>query len=115
MLTKIYLELMHLSCQLGDIRSAINSLKGREGVSIGENIKFLRKEKGFTQKELGDAVGLTDVAINRYEKNLREPKQETLIKISRALNVPYISLIGISLSDVSTKDLLAEIERRCNK
>lgn len=56
-------------------------------MSIGENIRLHRKEKGLTQEELGELVGISGVAVMRYEKGQREPKQETLLKISKALGV----------------------------
>ena len=56
-------------------------------MTVGENIKHFRKEKGYTQEELGYMVGLSGVAIMRYEKEQREPKQDILIKIAKALGV----------------------------
>ena len=44
-------------------------------MTVGENIKHFRKEKGYTQEELGYMVGLSGVAIMRYEKEQREPKR----------------------------------------
>ena len=35
-------------------------------MSVGENIKRIRKEKGLTQKQLGELCGLADSAIRRY-------------------------------------------------
>ena len=37
-------------------------------MSIGENIRLHRKEKGLTQEELGELVGISGVAVMRYEK-----------------------------------------------
>ena len=59
---------------------------------IGENIKYFRKEKGLTQKELGDLTGMADSAIRRYESGSIIPKEPNLIKIANALNVSTFSL-----------------------
>lgn len=56
-------------------------------MSIGENIKRIRTEKGLTQKELGKLCGMADSAIRRYENGGANPKIETLQKIAAALHV----------------------------
>ena len=64
-------------------------------MSVGENIKRIRKEKGFTQKKLGELSGINEAQIRRYElggKNAN-PKLETIEKIARALNVKITDLV----------------------
>lgn len=60
----------------------------------GKNIKDARKSRGLTQEELGKIIGLSGVAIMRYEKEQREPSMETIEKIASALNIHPIDLIG---------------------
>ena len=60
----------------------------------GNNIKEARKLKGLTQEELGKLIGLSGVAIMRYEKGQREPNMETIEKIANVLNIHPIDLIG---------------------
>ncbi len=62
-------------------------------MNIGENIKYIRKSKGLTQRELAEKIGVTDSAITRYEKGDREPNIETLNKIATALEVTINDLI----------------------
>lgn len=81
-------------------------------MGVAENIKRIRKERGLTQEELGKMVGLSGVAIMRYEKGQREPKSETLEKIALALGIKVFGLMRFDLSEVPTKELLAELERR---
>lgn len=66
-------------------------------MTIGENIKRIRKERGLTQDELGNLVNLSGVAIMRYEKGQREPRQDTLIKIAKALGVHLRDLVDTSM------------------
>lgn len=61
---------------------------------IGKFIKEARKAKGLTQDELGKAIGLTGVAIMRYEKNQREPSKEIIERMAEVLNVHPNDLIG---------------------
>lgn len=60
---------------------------------IGDQIKRLRKIKKITQEDLGKLVGLSGVAIMRYEKGQREPNLETIQKIADALGVSINDLI----------------------
>ena len=66
--------------------------------TIGENIKRIRKEKGLTQKQLGDLCNppMADSAIRRYEIGKANPKMETLQKIAAALNIKLSELVPIS-------------------
>ena len=56
-------------------------------------IKKIRKEKGLTQKQLGDLCGIADSNIRKYENGKQFPKMETLQKIASALGVSLIELI----------------------
>lgn len=56
-------------------------------MSVGLNIRKLRKLRGMTQLELADKVGCTDAAIRNYEKDSRTLKGDTLEKIAEALDV----------------------------
>lgn len=63
-------------------------------MEIGEKIKELRKEKGLTQKKLGELCGMADTTIRQYELGIRNPKIKTLEKIATALDVNVQYLIG---------------------
>lgn len=56
-------------------------------MTIGENIKRIRKERGLTQKELGKLCGMNEVQIRQYELNKANPKIETIDRIASALGV----------------------------
>lgn len=55
--------------------------------NIGENIKRIRKEKGYSQKQLAEKLGTTPQNLAQYENGKRIPKIETLDKIAYALDV----------------------------
>lgn len=63
-------------------------------MTIGERIQMVRKAAGFSQKELGERLGVSGSMIGQYENNLRKPKRETLEKIATALNVSWEDLAG---------------------
>lgn len=62
-------------------------------MSIGENIKKLRKEKGYTQKQLAEMSGIATITLQQYELSKRTPQTEQLIKLSSALQVDINSLL----------------------
>lgn len=38
--------------------------------SVGAFIRAMRKEKGYTQKQLGDMISLSDRAVSRWENGV---------------------------------------------
>ena len=71
---------------------------------IGEKSKHWRVQKGLSQKELGDQIGMSQQQIGQYETGTRTPKQETLLKIAKAL--------GVHLRDLSNDSWLEELDRQ---
>lgn len=61
---------------------------------IGEHIKSARKFAGLTQEQLGQAIGISGVAIMRYEKGQREPSKEIIEKIATALKASPTDIMG---------------------
>lgn len=59
-----------------------------------ENLKFLRKNKGITQRQLADAIGISQQSINKYENHNIEPDIKTLIQIANYFNTSVDYLIG---------------------
>ena len=60
---------------------------------VGENIRKFRKEKGLTQKKLGELSGINEVQIRQYEIGKSKPKIETLEKIAKVLDVKVFTLL----------------------
>lgn len=55
---------------------------------IGGIIRKAREERGFSQHELGAALGLTATAINYYEKGKRKISIEDVYRLAAALKKP---------------------------
>lgn len=62
-------------------------------MTIGERIKAARETAGMTQVELGEKVGVSGVAIMRYEKGQRQPRYDQLQRIAKALDVSVHTLV----------------------
>ncbi|MHB1711585.1 MAG: ImmA/IrrE family metallo-endopeptidase [Acidimicrobiales bacterium] len=55
--------------------------------NLGDLIAIGRKAEGLTQAELGGIVGVTQVTINRYESGDREPDDEMVRTLAKAIGV----------------------------
>ena len=62
-------------------------------MSIGKNIKAIRKEKGLTQKKLAELSGIAEITIRQYEAEKYRPKVEQLDKLAAALDVSLLDII----------------------
>lgn len=60
---------------------------------LGENIKRLMKENGYTQKQLAIRSQCTESAISKYVNNEREPNIRILKNLSTALDVTVDELL----------------------
>ena len=63
-------------------------------VSIGKNIKRLRRETGLTQAELASLVGVTCQAVSKWETKANSPDIALIPKIARVLGVSIDELFG---------------------
>ena len=59
----------------------------------GSRIKTLRKEKGYTQRQLSKKASIGLNTLRRYEADMCQPKIETLSKIAKALEIDSEQLI----------------------
>ncbi|MFA5407415.1 MAG: helix-turn-helix transcriptional regulator [Bacilli bacterium] len=60
---------------------------------VGSLIATLRKEKGLTQKELADKLGITDRAVSKWERGLGCPDVSLLDDLSRILDVSILEIL----------------------
>ena len=70
-------------------------------MSIGENIRKLRKEKKLTQKELADKSDLSEISIRRYEKGINQPSTKTLQRIANALDISIETILMAEIDTIS--------------
>ena len=83
-------------------------------MTVGENIRRIRKERGMTLKQLGDAVGVSEAYIRAYEAGRRNPKQQSLEALAKALGVEVEALSGKFYNDMAAMQSLFKIARRFN-
>ena len=66
----------------------------QEVIRVKNNIKLIREDKGLTQKECAERLGITLRAWQTYEQGVSEPKQELLFKIADMFGVTLDYLLG---------------------
>ncbi|MFQ3906231.1 helix-turn-helix transcriptional regulator [Staphylococcus sp. Mo2-7] len=62
-----------------------------------KNLKFLRKQRGMTQKALADKTGQSKQIISNLERGYTSPNNKQLLKLAHAL-------------DCTTNDILGDVE-----
>ncbi len=61
---------------------------------VGFNIKTMRQDRNMNQKELAYACNMEKAGMSRIESGKSNITFFTLCRISEALNVPIIDIIG---------------------
>ena len=56
----------------------------------------LRREKGFTQKQLAQVTNLSEIGIRNYERRAREPAFSQLLRLAEFFDVSLDYLVGRS-------------------
>ena len=59
-----------------------------------KNLKALRDEGGISQRQLAEAIGVSQQSINKYENHNIEPDIGTLIRIADYFNTSVDYLVG---------------------
>ena len=68
-------------------------------MTYGEKLRIARKEKGLTQKALGELCGIAEPTIRRYESGNLHPKYETRKKIADALGMNVLDFVDYNVED----------------
>lgn len=71
-------------------------------MSLGDNIKRIRKERNMTQETLANELGISRSYLGDLENNRRNPSSTTLEKLSKKLGVSIQFLLtGFDIEDVA--------------
>ncbi len=65
------------------------------GMTIGQNIRQLRKERDMTQDELATAIGVTPQAISKWEKDTGLPDIRQILPLANVFRVSTDVLLGV--------------------
>ena len=77
--------------------------------SMGEIISTLRKEKGMTQKDIADKLGITDKAVSKWERDVAFPDTATIPKLAEILGVSVEDLLQAKAAPVPATSSVQKI------
>lgn len=77
-------------------------------LTIGENIKALRRKSAKTQEELATSIGVTAQAVSRWEAGGSYPDMELIPRIANYFGVSIDELFGYQNSRESKIDAIIE-------
>lgn len=73
-----------------------------------ENLKTIRKAKGYTQEELAIKVNVVRQTVSKWEKGLSVPDADVLSRIAEVLEVSVSELLGAEIKQEDSKNEVAE-------
>lgn len=73
-----------------------------------ENLKTMRKAKGYTQEELAIKLNVVRQKVSKWEKGLSVPDAHILSKIVDILDTKVSILLGSTISDEIDENAVAE-------
>ena len=62
-------------------------------MSIGTNIRSLREERGFTQEQVADKIGITFQAVSSWERDEYKPDIDKIMKLAELFDVSVSALV----------------------
>lgn len=75
---------------------------------FGENLKAMRKAKGYTQEELAIKINVVRQTVSKWEKGLSVPDADLLSQIAEVLDTKVSVLLGGTITEETDKDAVAE-------
>lgn len=72
-------------------------------VSIGNKIRFLRKQKGITQEQLASSIGISYQAVSKWENNIALPDITLVPSLASFFDVSIDELFDYNLQEKKNK------------
>lgn len=84
-------------------------------MEFSERLKKLRKDAGLTQVDVANKLGISQPAYASWERGIKKPTQENLVKIAQILNVSVDYLVGNSQETLDELDNIELLFRMNSK
>ena len=62
---------------------------------MNEKLRALRIERGLSQKDVAESIGVTTSAYSNYEQGIREPSVQIIVALCKFFDVSSDYLIGL--------------------
>lgn len=79
-------------------------------VELGKRLRELRKERGWTQAQIAERLGVTASIVSAYENEIRQPSYDALLKLVRLYGVSSDYLLGISGKRTADSQYLVSLD-----
>lgn len=73
-----------------------------------ENLKTMRKAKGYTQEDLAIKLNVVRQTVSKWEKGLSVPDADVLCKIADVLDTDVSTLLGEEIVEETDKSAVAQ-------
>lgn len=80
-----------------------------------ENLKTMRKAKGYTQEELAIKLNVVRQTVSKWEKGLSVPDADVLCKIADVLDTDVSTLLGAAIIAETDKNAVAQQLAKINE
>mgnify|MGYP004614953965 FL=1 len=80
-----------------------------------ENLKTMRKAKGYTQEELAIKLNVVRQTVSKWEKGLSVPDADVLCEIADVLDTDVSTLLGEEIIEETDKNAVAQQLAKINE
>lgn len=74
-------------------------------MEFAERLKILRKQVKLTQAQIAEKINISQQAYASWERGVKRPTQDNLVKIAQVLNVTVDYLVGNSDEEIMNNKL----------
>lgn len=79
--------------------------------TVGDNIKFYRKEKDLTQEAFSKMIGITSTTLSKIENGETDIRIDLLEVISKKLDIPIQKLIFLRDVIILSKEAVENLQK----
>ena len=95
----------------GYVNNQLAQKFGGDAMEFGKRLKSYRLNKGYTQKELSALIGVSEVTIGNWEREVKTPNLGALFALASTLQVSLDTLTGFPMPETTRQFTLEHTER----